>query len=189
MPSFFYCYRPSRRDEGRFDRWIAAQADDVIRVCDTNPARPVLARVLGEVRAGAVTKVAVSRLDDLDLTAADLNTLLDEFGRLGVALVCVNDPIDPMTTEGRRMALFLAKAAEDRRRHRAERQQDGFARARATGRRWGGRRVGCRIRLTAEKEQRIKELHAAGKSAAEIAASLRLSIRTIFRVLSTKGGE
>ncbi len=142
-----------------------------------------------EVLAGAVTWVAISRLDDLGLAAVGLNTLLDEFGRSGVALVCVNDPIDPMTPDGRRMALFLAEAAEARRRLQAERQQDGFARARAAGSRWGGRRSGCRIRLTVEKERRINEMHAAGKNAAEIATALRLSKRTIFRVLSNKGVE
>ena len=58
---------------------------------------------------------------------------------------------------------------------RAERQHAGIAKAKAEGKRWGGRKPGTRIRLSIEKEALIRQLHAEGKAIAAIARLVGLS--------------
>jgi DNA invertase Pin-like site-specific DNA recombinase len=187
MVTLLYAYRPTTEDERLLDRWVDAQPGPVIRHRDSDAFRPALAAVLAEVRSGAARRLAVCRIADLGFAVPQLAVLLGELAEAGTELVSVSDPIKPMDPDARRLMVFLAEAAAAGRRLQAERQADGFARARAAGKRWGGRRVGARIRLTPEKQQRIEEMHAAGAVAGKIATAVRLSVRTIYRVLNAKG--
>jgi DNA invertase Pin-like site-specific DNA recombinase len=140
-----YTYRPTSQDERRLARWIEGQPGPVSLYRDTDPDRPELASVLAQVRSGLVRRLAVWRLADLGLSASGLAALLDEFATQGASLVFVTDPLDPMTQDGRRMALFLADALDTQRRLQGERQQDGErAHAMGVGRRgdWRRRRAG-----------------------------------------------
>ena len=70
---------------------------------------------------------------------------------------------------------ILATIAQQERVRLSERVTAGLARARASG------RVGGRPRLVVDR-QRVKELRAAGKTRAEIAAELCMSTRTVSRL-------
>jgi DNA invertase Pin-like site-specific DNA recombinase len=142
MTTVIYCYRPSLRDEARIAHWMASRPETATSVRDLTPDRPELVRALAGVRAGAVHLLAACRLADLGLAAPQLGVLLDEFAASGAVLAFVIDPIDPMTPDGRRLALFLADSVEAQRRVQAERQRDDLDRARAAGKRVGGRPAG-----------------------------------------------
>jgi DNA invertase Pin-like site-specific DNA recombinase len=70
---------------------------------------------------------------------------------------------------------------------RKERQLAGIARAKAEGKRWGGRRAGTRVRLTEAKEALIRQLHAEGKPVAAIARLVQLTRRTVYKALRRQG--
>lgn len=186
MTTVIYCYRPSLRDEGRIAQWMASRPEAAASARDLTPDRPELTRALAGVRAGAIRLLAACRLADLGLTAPQLGVLLDEFAASGAVLAFVIDPIDPMTPDGRRLALFLADAVEAQRRVQAERQRDGLDRARAAGKRIGGRPAGLRVRLTPPKQALVEEMIAAGKAAGEVAEAVGLSRRTVTRFLATR---
>jgi DNA invertase Pin-like site-specific DNA recombinase len=65
------------------------------------------------------------------------------------------------------MAGVLASVASYETEVRKERQLASIAKAK--GKTWGGRRPGTHIRLTAEMEGLIRQLHAEGKAVAAIA--------------------
>jgi DNA invertase Pin-like site-specific DNA recombinase len=59
----------------------------------------------------------------------------------------------------------------------------GMARAKAEGKRWGGRKAGTRINVTVEKEERVNEMYAAKIGISEIARVTGLSRQTVYKVL------
>jgi DNA invertase Pin-like site-specific DNA recombinase len=64
-----------------------------------------------------------------------------------------------------------------------EEQRKGIEAAKAAGKKWGGRQVGVRITVTAEKEAKIREMSAEEKSVAEIARETGLTRQTVYRIL------
>jgi DNA invertase Pin-like site-specific DNA recombinase len=69
---------------------------------------------------------------------------------------------------------------------RKERQLAGIAKVKVEGKRWGGRKKGTRIRLTAEKESLVRQLHAEGKPIAALARMVGLSRKTAYKVFPTE---
>jgi DNA invertase Pin-like site-specific DNA recombinase len=63
------------------------------------------------------------------------------------------------------------------------RQLAGIAKAQAEGKRWGGRKVGTRVRLTMEKERLIHQLHGEGKPVTAMARLVGLTRKTVYRAL------
>jgi hypothetical protein len=63
------------------------------------------------------------------------------------------------------------------------RQLAGIAKAKAEGKKWGGRKVGTRIRLSVEKEALIRQLYAEGKAVAAIARLVGLSRKSVYKAL------
>lgn len=59
----------------------------------------------------------------------------------------------------------------------------GIAAARAEGKRWGGRKVGTRIKVTEEKEAAAHRLKADKMPITKIALTLGLTRRTVYRIL------
>ena len=78
---------------------------------------------------------------------------------------------------------MLASVAAYETEVRRERQLAGIEKARQDGKRWGGRKVGTRVRLTLEKETLVKQLHGQGQSVASIARLVGLTRKTVYRVL------
>ena len=84
---------------------------------------------------------------------------------------------------GRLMAGVLASVAAYETEVRKERRLAGIAKAKAEGKRWGGRKPGTRIRLPVEKEALIRQLHAEGKAVAAIARLVGLSRKSVYKAL------
>jgi DNA invertase Pin-like site-specific DNA recombinase len=84
------------------------------------------------------------------------------------------------------MLVVLAGVSQYETEVRKERQLAGIAKAKAEGKRWGGRKPGTRINLTMEKEALIRQLHAEGKAIAAIARLVGLSRKSIYKALETR---
>jgi DNA invertase Pin-like site-specific DNA recombinase len=178
----------TKSQEPDLQTWAKAQAGPVAwykdRFTGTSMERPGLERLLADVRSGKAKKDCVWRLDRLGRTAQGLLTLLAELQALGVGFVSPREGFDLATPAGRLMARVLASVAAYETEVRKERQLAGIARAKAEGKRWGGRRAGTSVRLTEEKEALIQQLHAEGKPFAAIARMVHLTRRTAYKALT-----
>lgn len=177
-----------RSQEPDLTTWAKAQAEAVAwykdKATGTNMDRPGLDRLLADARAGKISKVVVWRLDRLGRTARGLLELLDELQRLGVGFVSLREGIDLNTPAGRLMLVVLAGVSQYETEVRRERQLAGISRAKAEGKRWGGRKAGTRVRLTDEKEKLIRQLHAEKKPVAAIARMVGLTRVTVYKALA-----
>src|SRR5262245_4423822 len=154
------------------------------RFTGTTMTRPELDKLLADARAGKISRVVVWRLDRLGRTAKGLLELLDELQRLNVGFVSLREGIDLATPAGRLMLVVLAGVSQYETEVRKERQLAGIARAKESGKTWGGRKPGTRVRLTEEKEALILQLHAEGKPVAAIARMVHLTRRTVYKALA-----
>jgi len=77
----------------------------------------------------------------------------------------------------------LASVASYETEVRREWQLAGIAKAKAEGKRWGGRKVGTCISLTMKKEALIRQLHAEDKAVAAIARLVGLSRKSVYKAL------
>ncbi len=145
-----------------------------------------MTRLLADLRAGKVKGVVVWRLDRLGRTARGLLALLDELQSLGVGFVSLREGIDLATPAGRLMLVVLAGVSQYETEVRKERQLAGIAKAKAEGKKWGGRKPGTRISLTIEKEALIQQLHAQGKAIAAIARMVGLSRKSVYKALESR---
>jgi DNA invertase Pin-like site-specific DNA recombinase len=177
----------TKSQEPDLTTWAKAQSDEVVwfkdRATGTNMVRPGLDKLLADARAGKITKVCCWRLDRLGRCAKGLLELLDELQRLGVGFVSLREGIDMNTPAGRLMLVVLAGVSQYETEVRKERQFAGIARAKEAGKRWGGRRPGCRVKVTVEKEALILKLHGEGHPIAAISRLTVLTRKTIYRVL------
>jgi DNA invertase Pin-like site-specific DNA recombinase len=176
-----------KSQEPDLQTWAKAQADDVRwykdKATGTNMERPGLDKLLAEARAGQISRVVVWRLDRLGRTARGLLALLDELQALNVSFVSLREGIDLATPAGRLMLVVLAGVSQYETEVRRERQLAGIAKAKAEGKRWGGRKPGTRIKLSVEKEALIRQLHAEGKPVAAIARLVGLSRKSVYTAL------
>src|SRR4051812_24267009 len=133
----------TRSQEPDLQTWAKAQPDEVVwyrdRFTGTVMERPGLDRLLADARSGKINRVCVWRLDRLGRTAKGLLTLLDEFQTLGVGFVSLREGFDLSTPAGRLMAGVLASVAAYETEVRKERQLARIAKAKADGKKWGGR--------------------------------------------------
>lgn len=146
--------------------------------------RPEMRQLEADVRSGRVGTVVVWRLDRLGRTAGQTITFLDELNAAGVRFVSLRDGVDTSTASGRLLRTILAGFAEYEREVISDRIRAGIARAKAQGKKWGGRKKGDRYKLSAEKLDAMKELLAAGKKKAAIARQLGISRASVYRALS-----
>ena len=176
-----------KSQEPDLQAWAKAQAEDVRWFKDkftgTQMDRPGLDKLLAEARAGKINKVIVWRLDRLGRTARGLLALLDELQALGVGFASLREGIDLNTPAGRLMLIVLAGVSQYETEVRKERQLAGIAKAKADGKKWGGRKPGTRIKLSIEKENLIRQLHAEGKAVAAIARMVGLSRKSVYKAL------
>jgi DNA invertase Pin-like site-specific DNA recombinase len=173
---------------GDLEQWAKGQAGSVEwysdRFTGKSMDRPGLARLLADVRAGKVGKVAVWRLDRLGRTAKGLTALFDELVALKVDFVSLRDGIDLRTPAGRLIANVLASVASYETEIRAERIMSGIQAKRERGEKWNnGRPKGTASKLTAPIVDCIKRLKNQGQSIASIARELRLSRPSIYAAL------
>ena len=139
-----------------------------------------------DVRAGAVGKVVVWRLDRLGRTAKGLHQLFEEFLSLRVGFLSLRDSLDLSTAAGRLMAGVLASVAQYETEVRRERQQAGIAKVREEhdGKcPWGGRKTGTRVRVSEEKEAAVLAMFREDRRVAAIARTVELTRKTVYAVL------
>jgi DNA invertase Pin-like site-specific DNA recombinase len=176
-----------KSQEPDLQTWAKAQAEPTVwfkdRFTGTEMSRPGLDKLLADARAGKISKVVVWRLDRLGRTARGLLALLDELQSLNVGFVSLREGIDLNTPAGRLMLVVLAGVSQYETEVRKERQLAGIAKAKAEGKRWGGRKPGTRIKLSVEKEALIRQLHAEGQAIAAIARLVGLSRKSVYKAL------
>jgi DNA invertase Pin-like site-specific DNA recombinase len=140
--------------------------------------RPELAKCLKALKAGDV--LVVWKLDRLGRSLHDLIGLLDELKTRGVAFRSVTESIDTATPTGRAMWQMVGILAELERSLIQERTKAGRAAAQARGVKMGRKPL-----LTAQQIAYARKLVGQGESPRDVAQSLKVSRRTLYRMLAT----
>lgn len=183
MTTALYRYRPQPTDDKKSTKLFSSITGEVTTFTDADPSRPELTALLAGVEDGSFDRVVVARLGELGMSARRLASLLEDCRVRDVRVVSAHENFDLMTVEGAKLAAFLAGVTRDERVAQSERQGEGIAHAKATGRTWGGRPAGTRIKVSPEVERSIAEQFAAGTPVKDIAAQVRVSVRTVYRYL------
>ena len=135
-------------------------------------------RLLDAARRRGIDAVLVWRLDRWGRSLADLVATLQELAELGVGFVSLSEALDMTTATGRAMAGVLSVFAQFEHDLLRERVRAGLAEARLNGKRLG------RPRTMDAHATRIRKLHRAGVSKAEIARRLKLPRTSVRRILA-----
>ena len=120
----------------------------------------------------------VWRLDRWGRSVTDLLATLQELEHLGVGFVSLTEALDLTTPSGRAMAGLLAVFAEFEREILRERVRAGLADARRNGQRLG------RPMTAGLHADKVRKLHRAGVSKAEIARRLQIGRTSVRRILA-----
>ena len=142
--------------------------------------RPALGRLKKAIFEGKVDTVVVYALDRIARNAVEGMTLLADWLKRGVRLVVITMQMDFSGEVGQMVASLLLHIAQMERSTLKDRQAAGIAAAQANGKRWGGRKPGSG---TKADPARVRQLRGKGLSHDEIAATLKVSVRTVFRAL------
>src|ERR1700722_198088 len=134
-------------------------------------------QVLEAARRREIDVVLVWRLDRWGRSVTDLLATMQELEHLGVGFVSLTEALDLTTPAGRAMAGLLAIFAEFEREILRERTRAGLAHARQNGKRLG------RPTTAGLHADKVRKLHRAGVSKAEIARRLQISRTSVRRIL------
>ena len=146
--------------------------------------RPILAKLLDEVRPGDI--VVVWKLDRLGRSLKHLVETVNLLLQQDVGIKSLNDPIDTTTPQGRLVFNLFASLAEFERDVIRERTQAGLSAARARGR-TGGRPKGLPQQAQATACA-AETLYREGiLSAQQIAEHLHISKSTLYAYLRHRG--
>jgi DNA invertase Pin-like site-specific DNA recombinase len=147
-------------------------------------ARPELDRVRAEVRAGALRRLYIYRLDRVTRSGIrDTLDVLEELRANGCEIVTVSDGFDLSGPYAEVIIAVMSWAAQMERVAINERISAARDRLEAEGRAWGRP-----ARLTGLKLEQAKALRAEGRSIREIAVAMKVPRSTIGRALSQKVG-
>jgi DNA invertase Pin-like site-specific DNA recombinase len=180
----------TRSQEPDLQRWADAYADVPVKwysdkFTGKTMDRPGWNRLEADMAAGKISKIVVWRLDRLGRTAAGLTALFEDLQRRRIGFESIRDKVDLSTAAGRLMANVLASVAAYENEVRSERIRAGQAVAMANGKRWGGSRMGRRVKVTIEQAHAIHRLKDEGQKVTAIARATGLSRPTIYKVLGT----
>ncbi len=145
----------------------------------TKADRAGLADALSHLRKGDT--LIVWKLDRLGRSLKNLIDLVEDLGDRGVHFSSITDGIITTTTAGKFFFHVMAALAEMERDLIAERTRAGLEAAKKRGR-TGGRPA----RMTADKKDAAAKLLAAGTPPKDIAASLGISVPTLYRHLPAR---
>jgi DNA invertase Pin-like site-specific DNA recombinase len=137
--------------------------------------RTQLAACLDYLREGDV--LAITRVDRLGRSLADLIKIADELRQRDVSLYIAQQNIDTATPMGQMFYAMLGVFAEFEYHLRRERQGEGIARAKAAGRYKGRKPLG------ATKVAEIRRMRADGLRPADIARQLRIGRTSVYKYL------
>ncbi|MBB2200466.1 recombinase family protein [Gluconacetobacter tumulisoli] len=121
--------------------------------------------------------LVVTRIDRLARSIADLQSIIIELRQKGAALRCTEQPVDTSTSAGKAFLDMLGVFAEFETNLRRERQLEGIAAAKERGV-YKGRKASI-------DAERVRELHAEGVGASEIARQLGIGRASVYRVLES----
>jgi DNA invertase Pin-like site-specific DNA recombinase len=139
----------------------------------TTDNRTELARALNYLRRGDI--LMVTRIDRLARSLRDLQNILHELKAKGAGLKATEQPIDTSTSAGKCFLDMLGVFAEFENNLRRERQAEGIAKAKAQGKYKG--------RPKTVPVEKIREMHAEGWAAYEIAKQLKIHRSSVYRAL------
>jgi DNA invertase Pin-like site-specific DNA recombinase len=138
--------------------------------------RPGLAQALDLVRSGDT--LIVWKLDRLGRSVKNLIDLVSHLEHQGAHFKSITDGIDTSTTSGRFFFHVMASLAQMERELIVERTKAGLEIAKQSGRKGGRKRV-----MTDNKLEAAKKLLATGTPPKDVAATLGVSIPTLYRWL------
>jgi DNA invertase Pin-like site-specific DNA recombinase len=141
--------------------------------------RPALKRCLEYVREGDT--LIFTRIDRLARSAADLLRIVRDLERRQVMVRVLDQSIDTSDAAGKAFLGMLAVFAEFETNIRRERQLDGIAKAKATGVRFGRKRL-----VTDHLSSEIKAARDAGKTVPQIMKERGLSRASVYRALAAQ---
>lgn len=136
--------------------------------------RPQLAAALDHLRPGDT--LVVWKLDRLGRSLRHLVGTVGDLGRHGIGFESLQESLDTTTPGGRLVFHLFGALAEFERDLIRERTRAGLAAARARGRAGGRRSV-----MTPEKLAVARQLLAAGRSPAVVAATIGVGRTTVYR--------
>ena len=140
----------------------------------TKAGRPGLAKALEALREGDT--LIVWKLDRLGRSVKDLLDFAGGLNERGIGFVSLTDSIDTTTASGRFFFNVMASLAQMERELMVERTQAGLRAAREQGRIGGRKRV-----MTEAKIRSARKLLNQGTPPKEVAASLGVSVPTLYR--------
>lgn len=140
--------------------------------------RQLREKLLESARRREIDVVLVWRLDRWGRSVTDLLATLQELQHLGVGFVSMTEALDLTTPSGRAMAGLLAVFAEFEREILRERVRAGLADARRNGQRLG------RPMTAGLQADKVRKLHRAGISKAEIARRLQIGRTSVRQILA-----
>ena len=157
---------------------LKASGCDVIRKekasGTSTKGRTELATVLDFLRKGDV--LAVTRIDRLARSIADLQDIVRAVKEKGAALKATEQPIDTSTAAGKCFLDMLGVFAEFETNLRRERQMEGIAKAKAAGV-YKGRKPSIDVTT-------VRKLREEGLGPAAIAKRLKIGRASVYRVLA-----
>ncbi|SBW07733.1 Integrase-like protein y4lS [uncultured Alphaproteobacteria bacterium] len=166
------------QDTGIQEAALTAAGCDLIRTEKATGTsmdkRPELRTILDFLRPGDV--LVVTRIDRLARSIADLQTIVKTIKTKGASLACTEQPIDTSTAAGKAFLDMLGVFAEFETNLRRERQMEGIAKAKAAGV-YKGRRAEI-------DGETVRQMHAEGIGATEIAKRLGIARASVYRVLA-----
>ncbi|CAH0283349.1 MULTISPECIES: recombinase family protein [unclassified Arthrobacter] len=140
----------------------------------TKAGRPGLAKALEALREGDT--LIVWKLDRLGRSVKGLLDFAGGLNERGIGFVSLTDSIDTTTASGRFFFNVMASLAQMERELMVERTQAGLQAAREQGRVGGRKRV-----MTEAKIRSARKLLSQGTPPKEVAASLGVSVPTLYR--------
>lgn len=171
--------RVSTRDQNldlQRDALRAAGCDRIYEdtISGTRAKRPGLAKALDQLRDGDT--LVVWKLDRLGRNVKDLLDFAGGLNDQGIGFVSLTDSIDTTTASGRFFFNVMASLAQMERELMIERTQAGLQAAREQGRIGGRKRI-----MTDAKIRSARKLLSQGTPPTEVAASLGVSVPTLYR--------
>jgi DNA invertase Pin-like site-specific DNA recombinase len=139
--------------------------------------REQLERALEFVREG--DSFVVTKLDRLARSVMHLGQIVESLKRKGVALRILNLGIDTSNPTGELVIHVMGSIAQFERAIMLQRQRDGIAAAKAAGK-FKGREPKAR-----RQDAEIKRMVASGMTRAQVAKALKVSERSVYRVLAS----
>ena len=179
-----------RSAETGLARWERENADDQTewfyeKRNDALTTRPKWREIEDKIARGEIARVVIWRLDHLQCTASQLLRVFDLINTAGANLLSVHDQLDLCSPSGRMFANAISSVVAYEREVHTELIQEGQAKARLKGRRWGGSRRGDRSRkITPTLVATISEMLAKDKTVAEVARRVGLSRQSVYNAIA-----